>query len=302
MRKSLKNLIQNVIVLQYELPVNVTGLQIPRAHISTTNDRCLKQIGSNVDIAQLIYNGIVEYAYNDNEINLTQLNNLQIRALQSKLKYNPTAPLPNQLACGFQGEVLLHLILQHYYHADKAIARGYMFSALENAETKGYDSYLMFENADTIFMLFGEAKFYISGYKESLKKIFDNINKALSDDYLNRNFIAMDNQYEHLALGSRIPAIIDAWRDNPMINMAVEAHKYNMHLIYPMLIIFDNKANSYEELILEVVTHIKNEYSTINPTLTIPNTIFFIFLPVDNSRDIKTQVLQWINQKQPLMQ
>ena len=31
-------------------------------------------------------------------------------------------------------------------------------------------------------------------------------------------------------------------------------------------------------------------------------TIFFIFLPVDNSRDIKTQVLQWINQKQPLMQ
>lgn len=112
----------------------------------------------------------------------------------------------------------------------------------------------------------------------------------------------MDNQYEHLVLDSRIPAIIDAWRDNPMINMAVEAHKYNMHLVYPMLVIFDNKANSYEELILEVVTHIKNKYSTITPTLAIPNTIFFIFLPVNNSRDIKTQVLQWINQKQPLMQ
>ena len=108
----------------------------------------------------------------------------------------------------------------------------------------------------------------------------------------------MDNQYEHLATGSRIPAIIDAWRDNPMINMAIEAQKYNMHLVYPMLVIFDNKANSYEEL----VTHIRNEYSTINPTLTIPNTIFFIFLPVNNSREIKTQVLQWINQKQPLMQ
>ncbi len=302
MRQSLKNLMQSAIVMQYQLPVDVNGIHIPRAHISTANDNCLKQIGSNGDIAQLIYNGIVEYAYNDSDINLINLNNLQIRALQSKLKYNPTAPQPNQLAYGFQGEVLLHLILQHFYHADKAIARGYMFSALDNAETKGYDSYLMIENADTIFMLFGEAKFYISGYKESLKKIFDNIDKALSDDYLNRNFIAMDNQYEHLALGSRIPAIIDVWRDNPMINMAVEAHKYNMHLVYPMLVIFDNKANSYEELILEVITHIKNEYNTTNPTLTIPNTIFFIFLPVNNSRDIKTQVLQWINQKQPLMQ
>lgn len=272
MRQSLKILMQSAIAMQYQLPVDVNGIHIPRAHISTANDNCLKQIGSNDDIAQLIYNGIVEYAYNDSDINLTNLSNLQIRALQSKLKYNPTAPLPNQLAYGFQGEVLLHLILQHYYHADKAIARGYMFSALENAETKGYDSYLMIENADTIFMLFGEAKFYISGYKESLKKIFENIDKALSDDYLNRNFIAMDNQYEHLVLDSRIPAIIDAWRDNPMINMAVEAHKYNMHLVYPMLVIFDNKANSYEELILEVVTHIKNKYSTITPTLTIPNT------------------------------
>lgn len=82
MRQSLKNLMQNAIVLQYNLPVNVAGLQIPRVHISTSNDRCLKQIGSNADIAQLIYNGIVEYAYNDNEINLTQLNNV------SSMNYN----------------------------------------------------------------------------------------------------------------------------------------------------------------------------------------------------------------------
>ena len=44
-------------------------------------------------------------------------------------------------------------------------------------------------------MLFGEAKFYLSGYKQSLKSIFDNIDKALSDDYLNKNFIAFDNHY-----------------------------------------------------------------------------------------------------------
>ena len=229
------------------------------------------------------------------------LNNLQIRALQSKLKYNPTAPQPNQLAYGFHGEVLLHLILEYYYHADKAIARGYMFSALENAETKGYDSYLMVEDENTIYMLFGEAKFYISGYKKSLEAIFENIDKALSDNYLNRNFIAMDNQYEHLISQSRIPAIIDAWRDNPLINMAIEAHKYNMHLVYPMLVIFDDNAQTYDELILKVVNHIQTEYGPITTSLTIPYTLFFIFLPVNNSRDIKTQVLQWISQKQPLM-
>ncbi len=301
MRQSLENLIQSTIVLQYQLPCNIAGMQIPRTHISTRNDECLRQISTNDNIAKLIYNGIVEYAYNDNEINFTQLDNLQMRALQSKLKYNPNAQLPNQLAYGFQGEVILHLILDYYYHAGKAIARGYMFSALENAETKGYDSYLMVEDNNTIYMLFGEAKFYLSGYKDSLKSIFDNIDKALSDDYLNRNFIAMDNQYEHLDPNSRIQVIINQWRANPQINMAEAAQKYNMHLVYPILVIFDDKANTYEDLILEVLTHIKTKYCALHPTLTILYTIFFIFLPVDNSRTIKTQVLQWINQQLPLM-
>lgn len=301
MRQSLKNLLQNTIVLQYNLPYTKANIHIPRAHISSGKDVCLMQIGNNADIAKLIYNGIVEYAYNDYEINLTKLDNLQIRALQSKLKFNPNAPLSNQLAYGFQGEVMLHLILDHFYNAEKCIARGYMFSALENAETKGYDSYLMVEDNDTIYLLFGEAKFYIDGYKKSLKSIFENIDKALSDTYLNRNFVAMDNQYSNLNLNSRIPAIIDQWRDNPLINLATYAQQYNMHLVYPILIIFDDTANTYDELILEVITHIQYTYGVIQPALTVPNTIFFIFLPVNNSRSIKTQVLQWINQQQPLM-
>jgi len=302
MRQSLKKLIQNAIVLQYELPYNMGGIEIPHAHISTSNDRCLKQVGTNDDIAKLIYNGIVEYAYNENEINLTQLDNLQIRALKSKLKYNSVAPQSTQLAYGFHGEVMLHLILDHFYNASKCIARGYMFSALENAETKGYDSYLMVENRDVIFLLFGEAKFYIQGYKTSLKAIFENIEKALSDAYLNRNFIAMDNQYVNIATGSRIPAIIDEWRANPLINTVACARRHNMHLVYPMLIIFDDKANTYDELILEVINHIQSKYGDVNSTLSIPHSIFFIFLPVENSRIIKMQVLQWISQQQPVMQ
>lgn len=231
MRQSLENLLQNAIVFEYRLPNEPNGMQIPKTIITTNNDHCFRVIGSNIDIANIIYNGIVEYSYNDSEIDPLKLNQLQLRALLSKLKYNPNAQHANKLAYGFHGEVMLHLLLEHFFSGTKAIARGYMFSALENQETKGYDSYQMVEIGDIIYLLFGEAKFYISGYKDSIESIFDNIEKAISDEYLNRNFIAFDNQYEHLSPDSRITQIIDKWRDNPTINMAVEAQKHRLHLV-----------------------------------------------------------------------
>lgn len=78
-------------------------------------DYCLHQNGTNIDIANIIYNGIVEYAYSDNEIDLTQLDKLQIRALLSKLKFDPSASESIQLGYGFQGEVMLHLLLSHFF-------------------------------------------------------------------------------------------------------------------------------------------------------------------------------------------
>lgn len=263
MRVSLKELIQSSIVLQYHLPHDIADKHISCSCISTEKDYCLHQNGTNIDIANIIYNGIVEYAYSDNEIDLTQLDKLQIRALLSKLKFDP--------------------------------------SASENAETKGYDSYLMVEDNQTIFLLFGEAKFYLDGYKKSLDSIFDNINKTLSDSYFNRNFIAMENHYEHIEPKSRIRQIIDQWRADPLINMAKEASRHNMHLVYPMLVIFDDKMTVYDDLIMGIISYIQTKYSAVQPTLTIPYTIFFLFFHVDNSRIIKTQVLQWINQKQQLM-
>ena len=298
MRVSLKELIQSSIVLQYHLPHDIADKHISCSCISTEKDYCLHQNGTNIDIANIIYNGIVEYAYSDNEIDLTQLDKLQIRALLSKLKFDPSASESIQLGYGFQGEVMLHLLLSHFFHAEKALARGYLYSALENAETKGYDSYLMVEDNQTIFLLFGEAKFYLDGYKKSLDSIFDNINKTLSDSYFNRNFIAMENHYEHIEPKSRIRQIIDQWRADPLINMAKEASRHNMHLVYPMLVIFDDKMTVYDDLIMGIISYIQTKYSAVQPTLTIPYTIFFLFFHVDNSRIIKTQVLQWINQKQ----
>ena len=302
MRQSLHDLFSRSIILQYRLP-KVTPLgTIPKTIFTTNSDDCLRQLLSNTEISKLIYDGITEYAYNDYEIDLNNLDNLQLRALQNKLKYNPSAPLPNQIGYGFHAEVLLHLVLDYFYNAQKCIARGYIYSPLENGETKGYDSYMMVEDVNgRIYLLFGEAKAYIQGYKTSVDKIFEGINKALSDDYLNRNFLEMEGKIEKVNPNCRIPQIIDAWQKTPSINMAVEAAKYNMELVYPMFIMYDDKGNTYEDRIMKVVNYVNAQTTAVTPTLTLPHVLFFIFLPVDDCRVIKKQVVEWISQKLPVM-
>lgn len=302
MRKSLYDFFGNAIIMQYTLPAETPAGKIPRAIISTRNDDCLNQLVSNDEISKLIYNGIVEYAYNDYEIDLRNLDNLQLRALQNKLKYNPAAPISNQIGYGFHAEVLLHLILDYFYHAQKCIARGYLYSPLANSETKGYDSYMMVEDDNgCIYLLFGEAKAYINGFKQSVDMIFDNIKKVLSDEYLNRNFLEMEDKIEKINPNSRIPQIIEAWRANPLVNMAVEAQNYKMELVYPMFIMYDDKAPTYDERILKIVNYINTICPTVASTLTLQHTLFFIFLPVNDCRAIKYKVVEWISQQQPLM-
>ena len=302
MRHSLNNLFQQTIIMQYKLPYRNNGIQIPHTHVTDHSDDCLLQVASNDDIAKLIYNGIIDYSYNDYEIDSTRLDNLQIRALQSRLKYNPQASFQTQLSYGFQGEVMLYLVLDYFYHAQKAIARGHLFCPLENGETKGYDSYQMVEGDNgVIYLFFGEAKFYIGGYKPALEKIFEKISDVLCDTYLHRNFVAMESLYQHINPQSRIRAIIEEWYNNPLINMGACAQLYNMQLVYPMLVIFDNKANSYDELIAEVVNHIDTEYKNVSATLTIPHHLFFMFLSVNDARYIKSKVIEWISQRQPVM-
>ncbi len=56
MRQSLENLLQNVIVFEYQLPNQPNGMQIPKTIITTNNDNCFRVVGSNIDIANMIYN------------------------------------------------------------------------------------------------------------------------------------------------------------------------------------------------------------------------------------------------------
>ena len=58
MRVSLKNLITSSITIKYHLPYDTEDKQhISRSCISTKEDQCLHQSGTNIDIASIIYNG-----------------------------------------------------------------------------------------------------------------------------------------------------------------------------------------------------------------------------------------------------
>lgn len=84
---------------------------------------------------------------------------------------------------GFFGEVLLCTILKALYGKDSFISRGRFFDPLENFETKGYDSYHIFNNSGQIELWFGEVKFHES-HNSAIISVMENIDKALSTDYL----------------------------------------------------------------------------------------------------------------------
>ena len=74
MRVSLKELIQSSIVLQYHLPHDIADKHISCSCISTEKDYCLHQNGTNIDIANIIYNLSLIHIYNLNiEKSLFQL-------------------------------------------------------------------------------------------------------------------------------------------------------------------------------------------------------------------------------------
>lgn len=298
MRQTLKDLLNQVVGLSCTLPK--AGI-IPKVAVSTEPDECYKGVTTDIDLAKVIYNGIVEYSFDNLDSYLGRLSDAQIIALKTKLKYNAEATDDVRLKYGFYGEVLLYLFLQHFHNADTVISRGWFYRPTANAEVTGYDTYQMVEKNDgTIELWFGEVKFYQS-YTEAVKKILDKIGISLSDDYLETNILDISQQVKQVNPRSQLDRIINAWLENPSIVIKDELLKYNMTLVYPMLVLFDDKSKSYDEIIKEVVDYINSEYPVIENNLTIPTKLFFMLLPVRSAKIVKSQVLTWIDSKEALI-
>lgn len=298
MRKTLLDLIENTIIHQYDLPNSTTG--VSKTIFSIDDDKCFKTTNNN-DFSEIIYNSIIEYSFNEFEIDGKDYDKLHYIALQTKLKYNPTADLKTKIKYGFLGEVILFSVLYTLFKSKPLIARGYFYNPLESSETKGYDSYHLIENSGQTELWFGEVKFH-NNYKTGIKSVFKNIDKAISDNYLQTNVFSISNELNNLQWkGSKIETVIENWKENPHLSIIDEIKKHNMKLVYPVMLLYEEDGAGYDESIKNIPTYIQAEYSSTKYSLSIPYSIFFILIPMKDVKLIKEDVIKWIESKKPLM-
>ena len=297
MRDSLRELLSKAIVFEYSLPHNEK--RIDKTIHTTEEDNCMRIGTTNTDISKIIFNGIIEYSYDEWEIDFMKLNSLQRKALKTKIRFDEDADLSTKIKYGFYGEILLYLVLQYYHHAETLTARGKFYNLLEKSETKGYDTYqLKYNPCDSkVELWFGEVKFY-QNYKVAIDRIFENINKALSDKYFEENLIAIFDKADDSHLPEQIKSIKEAWEEDPDINIMQEIKDRSIILVYPIIIVFDEHKNKeYDVIIREVINYINTK--DFQATLTFPYKLFFILLPVPDGKTIKEQVITWISNNEP---
>lgn len=301
MRQSLKDLIENTILFKYELPNH--SIDISKSKISTNEDSCYSS-KSNENLSEIIYNAVIEYAFNEYEITEQDFDILHRRALTRKLKFNDQVPDEQKLKYGFYGEVILYCMLHIFHQAPPVIARGHLYNVLENGETKGYDAYHLIDNQREIELWFGEVKFYAdfkaatTGANGAITKL----TKAISDNYLNKNLIAISERINDLALAdSALKPILSDIRNNPDIKILELSKRYNVKLVYPILILFDEEKDSYDQTIKNAISHIESEVEKVDFDISIDLSLFFIFVPVASTKEIKQKVLEWIRDKRSLL-
>lgn len=295
MREDIKQLLQHTIVYKYQLPYN----GIDKTSLSTEPDRCFS-VASNAALSELIYNGIVEYALGEKHVDLANLQLCQRKAIVSRLRFENDASQDAKLKYGFYGEVVLDLILQHTFSSSVLLAKGYFYNPLENSETKGYDAYQFYYDNDQLSLLLGEVKFYAS-FSAAVKKILDNLEKAISPGYFRKNVLALINEKGNFdSVPPEISEIIEKWESDPDINLYSEIIDHNIKLHYPMLVLYDAKESIFDDIIKSSVSTIGSEFAkrTINIGMDIE--LFFILIPVGSAKIIKEGVIEWISKNEPL--
>ncbi len=299
MRKTLDNLLSQTVELRYTLPND--GAAIPRITVSTQSDECYRFLTQDESLAKIIYNGIIDYSFEESTIDLTRLDIFQKRALKTKLKFNTTDSLENQLNYGFYGEVLLFLMLQKFHGVGTFISRGHFYSPLEKSETKGYDTYQMMLKPNGIVDLwFGEVKFH-KDFRTGITQILKKIETSLEDGYFGNNILAMEDFESFVNTDTSISPFLEEFRNNPDVNIAALARDNSMSFVYPMLVIFNDANKSYDEIIKDVVNYTNERYLELNITFSLNYSLFFMFLPVSMVKDIKMRVRSWILSGEPLI-
>ncbi|MCK9401913.1 MAG: DUF1837 domain-containing protein [Chitinophagaceae bacterium] len=298
MRQQLLDLINNTILFKYELPHAPTS--IPKTIFSTANDKCYEATNKNA-LVEIIYNSIIEYSFNEFEIDGREYNDLHTIAFQDRIRFDEDDSDEVKLKYGFYGEVILHAILKVFFGTDTIISKGCFYNPLENSESKGYDAYHLIESHSTIQLWFGETKFH-KGYTNAVNDVLGKIKISLSDNYLHRNLLVLRKNKDNLNTGnSTLQSILNGWDANPNIVIFDELIKHKIELVYPVIIMFQQNSSGYDESIKAIPKYIEEKYTVEKFDLTIPYSLFFVFIPIENVKTIKTEVLSWIKLKKPLL-
>ena len=302
MRSSLKELIDKTIIFNYKLPQKSKDIDLVK--LSKHNDYCFNCSDEN-SLSEIIYNLILEYSFNEYEFNNSDLTNMLEVALKTKLRHRLDTDIPG-INHGFFGEVLLYAILYAFYDSPPLIARGYFYNPLDNAETKGYDSYHLIETDDKVELWFGEVKFRQSFCCSKSSCVYDAINgldKAFSDEYLETTFFELENYRNNFNLkDSKIEIILDDWKSQAsQITLIEEIRQHDITLVYPVLLIYNDNEADYDKKIKEAVCKINTNFKEKKYSLSIDYKLFFIFLPVNEVSKIKKEVIEWISSRKPLM-
>lgn len=264
MKPSLKDLIDKTILLECSLPDLTTSIDKTCVTHINKEDNCYKS-NDELDLAKIIYEGILYYAYDEFQLDGSDHQKMFLRAFNNKFKYNYTA---NELAkrkLGIYGESLLYCILKHFYKTDTLISRGYFYDIQKKTEVTGYDAFHLVQRKDEIELWFGETKFY-EDCKSAINSVFKSIEKAISDDYLvNTNFTTiLQHKGEIVDKSSKLYAILDKWDKCIIDSLEKELNDNNISLIYPVLVTYNTISETYSDSIKLAVEHIKDKYSHIS--------------------------------------
>ncbi|MDN3706684.1 SAVED domain-containing protein [Myroides ceti] len=301
MKPSLIDLIKKTVLLEYNLPDD--KLLISKScvtHIDLFDD-CYKaeDMGS---LSRIIYESILYYAYDEFQLLDGDHQKMFINAFNAKFKYNYSADDLAKLKLGIYGESLLYAILKVYYGNETLVSRGYFYDIQKKSEVTGYDCFHLIQTEDEIQLWFGETKFYQDG-KAAINKVFDNIQKAISDDYLiNTNFTTiLQSKGNIVDKESSLYKILDKWDKCIIDNLEQELIDNNIKLVYPILITFDYVNGNYQESIETAIKHINENYKDLEfKNISIDFSIFFILIPIESAKTCKETIIKWIDSKEPL--
>lgn len=301
MKPSLIDLIKETVLLEYNLPYDDHLISKSCVtHIDLFDD-CYK--AENIEsLSRIIYESILYYAYDEFQLLDGDHQKMFLKAFNTKFKYNYSANDLAKLKLGIYGEALLYAILKVYYGNETLVSRGYFYDMQKKSEVTGYDCFHLIQTENEIQLWFGETKFY-QDVKGAINKVFDNIQKAISDDYLiNTNFTTILQSKGNIAdKESTIYKILDKWDKCIIENLEQELIDNNIKLVYPILITYDLVNDNYEQSIKTAIQHINDNYKDIEfRNISIDFSIFFILIPIESAKTCKETIIKWIDSKEPL--